>query len=251
MHECNRFIHYTDHFFDEYNGFRELMYHPMHKLANSIGREFDQTILACAFLVAILAGVMISLTKNVALRRLISGGVAVFLGFYVYGARFIAASAYQMVAYVCMLVLPRDVQHIVTISISVLATLFVHIYLYQIRDNTFGIASHVMASFVRQYVISLNYFDGGVDPAKLTSREQQFALKQVPSFLDYFGYNFFSSTILVGPFIEFKTFTDWINLRGQYKDTPHLGQLPILGRRFGVALLCILTAGKLGSLISF
>jgi hypothetical protein len=77
-----------------------------------------------------------------------------------------------MVAYISMLIFPRNVQHTVTITISVLMTLFVHLYLYHIRDHTFGIASHLMASFVRQYVISLNYFDGGVDPAKLTSREQ-------------------------------------------------------------------------------
>jgi MBOAT, membrane-bound O-acyltransferase family len=108
-----------------------------------------------------------------------------------------------------------------------------------------------MASFVRQYVISLNYYDGGVDPSKLTSREQQYALKQVPSFVDYFGYNFFSSTVMVGPFIEFKTFTDWINLRGQFKDIPAFGQIPTLMRRFAVACICILTAAKLGQFISF
>lgn len=251
MHECNRFIDYTDHLFDDFSDLKMTMYKPVHAMANILGRDFDQTLFAIGFLSAITTGVVISLTKNVALRRLISSGVALFIGFYVFGARFLAVSAYQMVAYLSMLILPRNVQHLVTISISVLMTLLVHIYLYQIRDNQFGIASHLMASFVRQYVISLNYYDGGADPAKLTSREQQYALKQIPSFLDYFGYNFFVGTVVCGPFIEFKTFTDWLHLRGQFKDVPTLGQIPTLMRRFAVGIICIFTAAKLSQYINF
>jgi hypothetical protein len=66
----------------------------MYALADSIGRDFDQTLFAFGLLVSITAGVVISLTKNVALRRLLSGGVALLIGFYVFGARFIAVSAY-------------------------------------------------------------------------------------------------------------------------------------------------------------
>lgn len=73
----------------------------------------------------------------------------------------------------------------------------------------------------------------------------------MPSFLDYFGYCFFSGTIMCGPFIEFRTFTDWLHLRGGFKEMPSLGQIPMLARRFAVALLCIFTAAKLGSYISF
>jgi hypothetical protein len=80
-----------------------------------------------------------------------------------------------------------------------------------------------MASFVRQYVISINYYDGGVDQSKLSSREQHYALKQMPTLSEYVCYNFFYGSILVGPFLEFRTFDDWVNLRGQFKDMPAFG----------------------------
>ena len=165
--------------------------------------------------------------------------------------RFLAASTYQFVAYLSMMLLPRNVQHIVTIWIAIFVTIVVHIYVYQARDNTFGTASCIMASFVRQYVISLNYFDGGVEPSKLSERQQFYALKEMPSFVDYMGYMFFSSTIVCGPFIEFRTFTDWISLRGHFKDMPTLGQLPDLLKRFVVSIIVIGTAFLLGSYVNF
>jgi hypothetical protein len=94
IHECNRFIHYTDHLFDDYSDLKDTAYAPIRSLAALLGRDFDQTLFACGLLMSIATSVAISLTKNVALRRLISGSVALFIGFYAFGARFIAASAY-------------------------------------------------------------------------------------------------------------------------------------------------------------
>ena len=165
--------------------------------------------------------------------------------------RFLAASLYQFVAYFSMALLPRNVQHIVTIWIAIFVTIVVHVYVYQIRDNSFGTASCIMASFVRQYVISLNYYDGGVDPSKLSERQQYYALKEMPSFTDYMGYMFFSSTIVCGPFVEYRTFNDWVNLRGHFKDMPTLGQVPTLIRRFIVSVLVIGGAFVLSSYVSF
>jgi len=100
-------------------------------------------------------------------------------------------------------------------------------------------------------VIALNYYDGGVDPSKLSDRQKHFALKEMPSFVDYTCFMFHSSTIVCGPFIEYRTFNDWLHLRGHFKDMPTLGQLPALLRRFGAALFAIGTTVVLGSYFNF
>jgi D-alanyl-lipoteichoic acid acyltransferase DltB (MBOAT superfamily) len=48
-------------------------------------------------------------------------------------------------------------------------------------------------------------------------------LKEKPKFTDYFCYMFFMGSIVVGPNIEFRTFSDWIHLRGKYEEIPQWG----------------------------
>lgn len=97
--------------------------------------------------------------------------MAIALGFYTYGIRFLHASLFQFVAYFFMRIFPRDMQHTMTISVGLIVTLLNHLYVYYIPGNEFNLASCLMASFVRQYVISINYYDGGVDSSKLSSRQ--------------------------------------------------------------------------------
>lgn len=135
--------------------------------------------------------------------------------------------------------------------IAVFVTIVVHLYLYRIKDNTFGTASSVMASFVRQYVISINLFDGGRKSSELSERQQFYALKEIPAFTDYMCYMFHSSTIICGPFVEYRNFNDWLHLRGHYKSMPTFGQMPTLSKRFMVALFVIFTDAFLGQYVNF
>jgi hypothetical protein len=97
--------------------------------------------------------------------------MAFAVGMYFLGVQFLASIAYQMVAYVSMLFLPRKMGQTVTITIGVTVCSILHIYQQIVHENTFGVSSHLMASFVRQYVISCNFVDGAADPKHLTSRE--------------------------------------------------------------------------------
>jgi len=156
-----------------------------------------------------------------------------------------------MVAYLSMLLFPRNLQHYVTIYIGVAITLVIHMYLYMIKDNSFGLSSSLMTSFVRQYCISLNYKDGGEDNKKLTARELAHALKEIPAFTDYVSYMLFVSTCLVGPFIEYKPFIEWANLEVHYGKMPTLGQIPMLLRRLSVFTVTVFTTIILSNYISF
>lgn len=249
--ESNAFIEFTDRQFAGLRAYTDVLYYPITTVATATRRDEQQIFLLFGFLTAIVAGLVISVNKDAAQRKLMSTVMGIFIGFYFMGVRFALACVYQMVAYVSMLLFPRDVQHIVTIYFGITVTLVIHVYLYLIRDNSFGLSSHIMSSFVRQYVISLNYKDGGEDPKKLTSREQQFALKQIPAFWDYFSYMMYLSAVLVGPFVEYRTFIDWANLSGHFKQMPTLGQLPTLARRFAAFSLTVVNVIVLSSYVSF
>jgi hypothetical protein len=249
--ESNAFIDYTDNLFVGIKSYTDVLYYPISTVAVATHRDEQQIFLLFGFLTAILAGLVISVNKDVTQRKIMSTVMGIFIGFYFMGVRFALCAVYQMVAYVSMLIFPRNVQHHVTISFGVIITLILHVYLYMIRDNSFGLSSHIMSSFVRQYCISLNYKDGGEDPKKLTSREQQFALKKIPAFWDYFSYMFYLSSVLVGPFVEYKTFIDWANLSGHFKDMPTLGQIPMLARRMGAFAFTVITVMVLDQFVSF
>jgi len=249
--ESNAFIDYTDNLFVGIKSYTDVLYYPISTVAVATHRDEQQIFLLFGFLTAILAGLVISVNKDVTQRKIMSTVMGIFIGFYFMGVRFALCAVYQMVAYVSMLIFPRNVQHHVTISFGVIITLILHVYLYMIRDNSFGLSSHIMSSFVRQYCISLNYKDGGEDPKKLTSREQQFALKKIPAFWDYFSYMFYLSSVLVGPFVEYKTFIDWANLCGHFKDMPTLGQIPMLARRMGAFAFTVITVMVLDQFVSF
>lgn len=170
--ESTAFIDYTDNLFAGVRSYTDVLYYPISTVAVATHRDEQQIFLLFGFMTAILAGLVISINKDVTQRKIMSTVMGIFIGFYFMGVRFALAAVYQMVAYMSMLLFPRDVQHKVTITVGIIFTLIVHLYLYMIRDNSFGLSSHIMSSFVRQYCISLNYKDGGEDPKKLTSREQ-------------------------------------------------------------------------------
>lgn len=52
---------------------------------------------------------------------------------------------------------------------------------------------------------------------------------------------FYLSAVLVGPFLEYKTFIDWANLSGHFKHMPFLGQIPMLARRMAAFTLTVVT----------
>jgi hypothetical protein len=52
----------------------------------------------------------------------------------------------------------------------------------------------------------------------------------LPNFLEYCSFVFFSSGCLVGPFLEYKHFKDWIELNGAYENLPR-------GKKGGFATL--------------
>lgn len=80
---------------------------------------------------------------------------------------------------------------------------------------------------------------------KLKSRERKYAVKEMPSFLDYFGYLYFCGGSIAGPFYEYGDYLRYIKLEEEYKSIPST-VLPAL-QRFVTAFFFIGTGAVLGN----
>jgi len=109
MRETNAFVKYTDHLLDNYQGMKDIMYAAPNALADFLNRDKDQCLMAAGFLTAMIVGLVVSVIKDVALRKTITFSMAIFIGCQVLGIRFLAASTYQLVGYLSMLIFPRNV----------------------------------------------------------------------------------------------------------------------------------------------
>lgn len=82
---------------------------------------------------------------------------------------------------------------------------------------------------------SMNYKDGGKDKEKLSEHQYQNRIVELPSMFEYVSYIFFYASVLVGPYVEYKAFDDFMNKRGHYahKYRSFLASLAYLMSAFG------------------
>jgi predicted cupin superfamily sugar epimerase len=63
-------------------------------------------------------------------------------------------------------------------------------------------------------MIASNYRDGNGDlDTWMTSREKTYALKQMPSFVEYCNYVYPLVSCVIGPSFEFKDWNDFLNMK--------------------------------------
>ena len=110
-----------------------------------------------------------------------------------------------------------------------------------------------MLNFSRLHMFAVNYDNAGkLDDAdadkKLTSRERFYAetLREKVSFADWINYFFFVGTCPTGMVHEYRTFNDFINLKGDFTNIP-VDKLPVnalirFGQMIFVVVLMILVS---------
>eukprot|EP00351_Strombidinopsis_sp_SopsisLIS2011_P005454 CAMPEP_0116877348 /NCGR_PEP_ID=MMETSP0463-20121206/9136_1 /TAXON_ID=181622 /ORGANISM="Strombidinopsis sp, Strain SopsisLIS2011" /LENGTH=163 /DNA_ID=CAMNT_0004524555 /DNA_START=317 /DNA_END=808 /DNA_ORIENTATION=+ len=89
--------------------------------------------------------------------------------------------------------------------------------------------------------LSINFKDAGRKPEELKRREVEYAIHEVPSLVDYFGYMYFCGGPLMGPFFEYKDYKDFIQLQGKYSNIPaNKTLLPALAKLFQGIIFIVL-----------
>mmetsp|Transcript_5677 Transcript_5677/g.7255 ORF Transcript_5677/g.7255 Transcript_5677/m.7255 type:complete len:88 (-) Transcript_5677:74-337(-) len=77
-----------------------------------------------------------------------------------------------------------------------------------------------MLLITKMTALSINFKDAGCKPDTLKRREAEYSVKEMPNLVDYLGYMYFCGGPLMGPFFEYKDYTDFIYLQGRYSNMP-------------------------------
>mmetsp|Transcript_19866 Transcript_19866/g.14304 ORF Transcript_19866/g.14304 Transcript_19866/m.14304 type:complete len:170 (+) Transcript_19866:394-903(+) len=98
-----------------------------------------------------------------------------------------------------------------------------------------------MLLITKMTALSINFKDAGRKPEELKRREVEYAIHEVPSLVDYFGYMYFCGGPLMGPFFEYKDYKDFIQLQGKYSNIPaNKTLLPALAKLFQGIIFIVL-----------
>lgn len=100
-----------------------------------------------------------------------------------------------------------------------------------------GISTFVMLLCIRLSSIAWDYVDGKTDPDKLSSVQKIYALREIPSLLEYFACSVSPTEALAGPLCNFADFRDYIYMQGIYKNVPST-ILPCF-KRFGTGIILV------------
>ena len=67
--------------------------------------------------------------------------------------------------------------------------------------------------------MAFSFEDGEKDDKDfINTHQREYKIKNCPSLLEVFSYVYFYPTSIIGPFLEFKDFINWINFEGCYKN---------------------------------
>lgn len=101
------------------------------------------------------------------------------------------------------------------------------------------ITTYTMILVTKLWGLAWAFKDGAELPQKLTEAQQERKVMYLPTLLEYFSFVCFCCGGIVGPFIEYSHFKDWIEVSGQYKNLPRKGTLKPALIRITHGLLCL------------
>jgi len=124
---------------------------------------------------------------------------------------------------------------------SYLLAVHANIYFNHFGNWRVDISAPLMMALCKFTSLAYCYQDGGKKKEELLPREQEKAVEELPSFFKFMSYTFFYVTAVVGPFIEYKDFDDFINRKGQFAKKY---------KTFGASFLFLLSAFAFTAVLS-
>ena len=104
--------------------------------------------------------------------------------------------------------------------------------------NKINLSQVAKVGLIRSMSASLSFKDGDAkNKENLTKREKAYLIDKVPDLLTWLSYVHFPAT-MIGPFVEFATFDEFIHLRGRFADLKPFEAWPSAFKRFIQGWLC-------------
>jgi lysophospholipid acyltransferase len=174
-------------------------------------------------------------------RYLFSLIMGLFLQFYMFRSAVYHIYLIAFVAFILMKQFPRDSQqkYVCTFLMAYLSCQHIYAMHHDFGGFSMDVSTYTMILVTKLWGLSWAYKDGGLITSKLNESQIERRVVHFPTVLEYASFCCFCCGCIVGPFVEYSDFKNWIEISGQYKNMPRSGTLfPSLWRLLN-GLMCL------------
>ena len=126
------------------------------------------------------------------------------------------------VSFLMMTYLPRDIQNKLVTGwvIAYNSALFLYFMITCFGCWNMDVTTYIMMLTAKLWGLAWAVKDGYVHKQNLSESQLKLRVVDLPTFVEFMGFVSFGPGCLVGPFIEFRDYIDFMERRGEYEDMP-------------------------------
>lgn len=230
----------------------DVVYAPSAAAAVALRRREDELLFILCGAVQFFLCFWLPYIRDPTMRKAYATATGIFCCLYQFGGTFFLVVLYDVLCWAQLRFLPVKAGVYLTtfVSLGLLVT-YSAWHTFNGTHSGFSVKTCLMGTFLRVHMTAINYLDAHKLAAEkaekgkkvdLTSRERYFAegMLEPPSFANWMNYHLSVVASCCGMAVEYRTYKEWINLEGKFKEMrPGSHVVPAL-MRFGETLLFVL-----------
>ena len=180
---------------------------------------------AALFLASLLRSVLHPSKVSAAIRHAFGLSVGLVLGYFCFGQQVIHIAGLPALCYVVIRTQnPVVVQRIVmVVALLYVSCVHLHRFYYDYGSTTMDITGPLMIITQKVTALGFSIHDGlSRDVNELSKAQQQHAVRKMPTALEFFAYTLHFQGLMVGPFLFYKDYTDFIEGTHILKHAPNV-----------------------------
>ncbi|CAG9772987.1 unnamed protein product [Ceutorhynchus assimilis] len=136
----------------------------------------------------------------------------IWMSYFCFGYQALHLAGLPAVCYLVLLTQKPSIMHGAVLFTAMLYLSVVHLHRQFLEDSSFGLDISGPLMVITQKVTSLAFslHDGLKDEEEMTETQKHYALKKMPSLLEFFSYSLMFPSIMAGPAIFYKDYIDFI-----------------------------------------
>uniref|UniRef100_A0A4P6D767 Putative membrane protein n=1 Tax=Rhodnius prolixus TaxID=13249 RepID=A0A4P6D767_RHOPR len=198
----------------------------MEGIADKLGLPVDHLNFVASELVALALAPVFrtflhpSVTKP-ATRQKVALVVGIYLGYFAFGIQALHLAGLPTLCYLIIITQnAATVQRkVMVVSLAYLSLIHLHRLLYEAGNYALDVTGPLMVMTQKATSLAFCIHDGFKKENDLTRSQKYYAVRKIPSILEYFSYMLQFHTLMVGPLVFYRDYDDFIkgsNLRKDY-----------------------------------
>ena len=193
-------------------------------IADIVSKPEDQIRLIMCMIVQIILGQCINVfvPKNAFLRHMYNIVLGASLQIFMFRDTVYHIYIMAYSTYFLMSMFPRETQHKYVIGFLLAYMSGQHCWAMYTDFGGFkmDVTTYTMILVTKLWGLTFAFKDGYMDMKQLTPDQVQKRVIHMPTLMEFSSYVFFVSGCIVGPFLEYSDYKNWIELEGVYKTLP-------------------------------